>query len=101
MAEPTFTFDKIALEAHLNKVKDHYLSFAGKATYNPHFFLSSKVAPLETRLSSGETTKELSDAILALKEDCKPFAKLVSNAKEAEIQAKLKLPPPGLPPRGI
>lgn len=96
-----FIFNKAALEAHLKKIKDHYLTFAGKATYNPHFFLTATVAPLEKRLSDGETSAELSAAIVALKEDCKPIEQLVKNAKAADEQAKLKIPPPGLPPRGM
>ncbi len=75
MAETqTFTFDKAKLEAHLTSIREYLGTFKGKPGYNPHFFAQEKLAPLIARLEKGEITKELQEAILALKKE-EPIAK--------------------------
>lgn len=46
-----------------------YESYGGKKGFNPFFFLSKEVYPLKERLSDGETSVELMDAILNIKQD--------------------------------
>src|SRR6267142_2363499 len=80
MATDTFKFDSKLLREHLDKVVEYHNQFVGKKGHNPFFYLRDKVNPLIRRLTGyndvdakgkevkvpPETTKELSDAIMAL-----------------------------------
>lgn len=63
---PKFSFDKKKLEDKIANVEAYYKSFAGKTGYNPFFYLHKTVAPLKTRLASGEQSEELHGLIMSL-----------------------------------
>lgn len=51
---------------HLEEVKQFNLLFAGKAGYNPFFFLHDSLEPLERELKDGKRTPDLYNKIMAL-----------------------------------
>lgn len=62
-----FKFDAKKCAEHLNEVEKQLLKSAGKRGHNPYSVISERIAPLRERLTvKGETSKELSDTILAL-----------------------------------
>jgi len=65
--EKSFTFDANKVQEHLNQIKVEQLKFAGKHNYNPYLWLNKNVLPLEERFNKGERSKELFDAMLAIK----------------------------------
>lgn len=77
-----FTFDEKKLREHIDKVVEYHNQFVGKKGHNPFFFIRDHVNPLTKRLSEGEKTKELSDAILALKMEAPVVSKAVEPAQE-------------------
>lgn len=56
--------DKITLR--FAEVNAYYLAYNGKQSYNPHFYLHKVVKPLEKRVTQGEKTEELYNAVMSL-----------------------------------
>lgn len=65
--------DKATLSKHIAAVKAETLKHAGNSAFNPHLWVNRNVRDLETKLATTHPiTKELADAILALKPGVPP-----------------------------
>lgn len=52
MAEPTFKFDKSAVEKHLDTVEKETLTFAGKPKFNPYLWIAGNIHPVRNKLAA-------------------------------------------------
>lgn len=81
-----FAFDHNAVNAKIKSIRTFLQSFIGKPGYNSFYWTHKHLKPLEDRLNKGEETKELQDAILALKqtEPIVHAANVVNPPREAQ-----------------
>lgn len=66
-APAAFKFDLAACQAHLDKVVDDMNKYVGKTNRNPFMWVKKHIDPLVARIKAGEQSKELQEAILALR----------------------------------
>lgn len=89
--EQTYNFDTAKATSKIQETTKNLKTFAGKKNVNPFLDIANKVEPLNKRLTSGEKTKELFDAIMALKQEPEPIQACLDN--EALMSEQKKLPP--------
>lgn len=100
-----FIFNKEVALLKLEEVKQFYLQFAGKQSYNPFFFIAEHIEPKFKKLSDKKfvATKELWDEIMNMPKDDKlVFLEKVEKIHQEEskqMELAKKLPPPALPER--
>lgn len=102
---PPFTFNKNIATLKIQELKDFYMKFAGKKSYNPYFWIYENLKPIEDemRLPKFIGTKELWDKLMALPKDEKlAFLEAADENHKYEewyVAESKKLPPPPLPER--